>query len=80
MSLFLRYNRHDSNDQIKCFDFFCLYIFDLYIDPNDQCVLPVYFWSQHQPIRSILLHHSYNIMVCLNNTIYCIKSASNKLS
>ncbi len=56
----------------------CLYIIVLYIDPNDQCVLPVYFWSRHQPIRSFLLHHSYNIMF-YNNTIYYIKIASNKL-
>ncbi len=56
-----------------------MYIFVLYIDPNDQRVSPVYFWSQHQSIRSILLHHSYNIMF-YDNTIYCIKSASNKLS
>jgi hypothetical protein len=57
-----------------------LYIFVLYIDPNGQCVLPVYFWSWHQPIRSFLLHQSYNIMF-YNSTIYCnIKSATDEFS
>ena len=37
------------------------------------------FWSRHQPIRSILLHHSYNIMF-YNNTTYCIESATNEFS
>jgi hypothetical protein len=58
---------------------YCLYIFALYIDPNDQCVLPVYFWSQHLPIRSVVLHHSYNIMFYKVIKNY-IKSASYKLS
>ena len=56
-----------------------MYIFVLYIDPNGQCVSPVYFLSLHQPIRSILLHQSYNIMFC-NNTIYCSESAANEFS
>jgi hypothetical protein len=56
-----------------------LYIFVLYINPNGQCVLPVYFVSVHQPIRSILLHQSYNIMFC-NNTIYCFESGTNEFS
>ncbi len=56
-----------------------MYIFVLYINPNGQCVLPVYFLSLHQPIRSILFHQSYNIMLC-NNTIYCFESATNEFS
>jgi hypothetical protein len=56
-----------------------LYIFVLYIDPNGQCVLPVYFWSLHQPIRTILLHQWYNIIFC-NNTIYCFESRTNEVS
>ncbi len=56
-----------------------MYIFVLYIDPNGQCVLPVYFLSLHQPIRSILLQQSYNIMF-YDNTLYCIESATNELS
>ncbi len=51
MSLFLRYNKYEPNDQIKCFvinaciflfsksirmaSVFCLYIFCLYINPSD---------------------------------------------
>ena len=56
-----------------------MYIFVLYIDPNGQCVSPVYFLSLHQPIRSILLHQSYNIMFC-DNTIYCFESGMNEFS
>jgi hypothetical protein len=55
-----------------------MYVFVLKIDPNGQPVLPVHFWSQNQPIRSILLYQSYNIMV-YDNATYCINSATNKL-
>ncbi len=54
-------------------------MFVLYINPNGQCVLLVYFVSLHQPIRSILLHQSYNI-IFYNNTIYCLESATNEFS
>ncbi len=56
-----------------------MYIFVLYFDTNGQCVLSVYFLSLHQPIRSILLHQSYNIMFC-DNIIYCLESVTNEFS
>jgi hypothetical protein len=55
-----------------------MYIFVLEIDPNGQSVLPVYFWSQHQLIRSILLYQSYN-MIVFDNAIYYVNSATNEL-
>ncbi len=78
MLLFLRYNKHEPNHEIKCFVINAWFVF-LYIDPIGQCVSLEYFLSLHQPIRSILLHQSYNIMFC-DNTIYYSESAANEFS
>ncbi len=75
--MFLRYNKHEPNHGKKCFVINAWFF--LYINPNGQCVSPVYFLSLHQPIRYILLHQSYNIMLC-DNIIYCSESAANEFS
>ncbi len=72
--MFLKYNKHEPNHEIKCFRINAWFCF-LHRSKWPVCFACI-FLSLHQPIRSILLHQSYNIMFC-DNTIYCSESAAN---